>query len=488
MNAPVLCTSSVPALPSSAFPWTKAFIDNWSFPPRRPRVPRPMKNWRKIKKDQPKETKSEVPQECGAPVDNDKKNSPASPPSTSLSRACKVINPLPDEKEPTSLRSSGKELPVSLGSVKKTRVAPNPPVAKKCDDVESKAPTSRRRSAKKPPVAKLPVAKRERDENKAPTARRSVKKPPVVKPPAVMVLQREHRVQPAPASRRRSNKKPPAVKPPVVILQREHLVQEQAPMSRRSVQKTPVVKLPVVVLQRENRVQENAPVSRRSIKKPPVVKLPVVVLQRENRVQENAPVSRRSIKKPPVIKPPPGFLQREHHVQDKAHVSRRSVQKPPVDKPVVVLQRAGHQNVPDKVSATNTDKAPPGFFTKSKCTEPEADKVSAAWAHHQALSAIRNENAYKIPAVIFTNPFIVPDDAVSRLYYDPDIDDEDALPPATIAVLENFFDGIDSDLEETDDESSLSSAALEQDFFYSKTVPADYSPSYLHFDFGMMEV
>jgi hypothetical protein len=36
--------------------------------------------------------------------------------------------------------------------------------------------------------------------------------------------------------------------------------------------------------------------------------------------------------------------------------------------------------------------------------------------------------------------------------------------------------------------ADLSSSASEQDFFYSKTVPADYSPSYLHFDFGMMEV
>jgi hypothetical protein len=421
-----------------------------------------MKNRRMIKKDQSnKEKKSEALQECGASVDDDKKDSS---PSKSLSRASKVINPLPDEKKPVAALLKRKELPTSLGSIKKPTVA-KPPAAEKGERVENEASTSRRRSAGRRSVKKTPVVtvvkppvvlQRERDENKAPTSRRSVKKSPVVKPP-VVVLQREDRVQPAPASRR-SVKKGLVAKPPVRVLQQEHCVRNKAPLSRRSGKKLSVVK-------------------------------PVVVLQREQCVQEKTPASRRSVTKHPVIKPPPGFLQREHHAQDESPVSHPSVQKTPVVKPVAVLQpRAGHPNIHDKVPTANTDKTSPGFFTKSKGVEPEADKVSAAWAHYQALSASQNENANTIPSVIFTNEYVVPDDAVSRLYYDPDIDDDDALPPATIAVLENFFDGIDSDLEETDDESSFSSSASEQDFFYSKTVPADYSPSYRHFDFGMMEV
>jgi hypothetical protein len=161
------------------------------------------------------------------------------------------------------------------------------------------------------------------------------------------------------------------------------------------------------------------------------------------------------------------ILRREDRVQEKAP----AVKKTPVVKPVVVLQR--DHRVQDKVPFR------PGFSAMAKCFVPKDDKVWAAWAHRQALSASLNKNANKIPSVIFTNQYIVPDDAVSCLYDNADIDDEDALPPATIAVLEFFFDGLESD----DDESSWSSwssSASEQDDFYCKTLPADDVPLYVH--------
>jgi hypothetical protein len=208
------------------------------------------------------------------------------------------------------------------------------------------------------------------------------------------------------------------------------------------------------------------------------------VVKKHERVENKTPTSCCSVKKGVVAKPPV-FLQCEYSAQERENVSRRSVTKIPLVKPLSgFLQRVGHQNVHDKVLATNTDKTPLVTFARSKCIEPKDNKVSAAWDHHQALSASRNKDAnkYKVLSAIFTNQYIVPDDAVSRLYYDPDVDDEDAFPPATIAVFENCFDGIDIDLEETDDESSFSSSASVQGSTYSKTVPSDYPPSYLHFD------
>jgi hypothetical protein len=105
-----------------------------------------------------------------------------------------------------------------------------------------------------------------------------------------------------------------------------------------------------------------------------------------------------------------------------------------------------------------------------KCEHVLVDKVSvlAAWAHRNALSASCNENKNMIPLVIFTN-YVTPEDAVSVLYDNADVDDEDALPPATIAVLEHFFDGMESDYDthdEDEDEDSSDSVA-----------PSDYWPS-----------
>ena len=102
--------------------------------------------------------------------------------------------------------------------------------------------------------------------------------------------------------------------------------------------------------------------------------------------------------------------------------------------------------------------------------EKGEDDSTHNWSPDQAklpLRTIENENhppfatqktRVVVPFVIILNHSF-DDDEVSALYDDPDIDDQDVLPPATIAVLRNFFDGVESLCDDetasiTDDEDS----------------------------------
>jgi hypothetical protein len=104
----------------------------------------------------------------------------------------------------------------------------------------------------------------------------------------------------------------------------------------------------------------------------------------------------------------------------------------------------------------------------------EDQALTAEWANHNARYASfnksmnENENKNKIPSVIFTN-YITPDDAVSVLYDDIDVDDEECLPPATIAVLEHlFFDCIESDCDdyESDDDDDTDTSSDSEDYAF----------------------
>jgi hypothetical protein len=116
------------------------------------------------------------------------------------------------------------------------------------------------------------------------------------------------------------------------------------------------------------------------------------------------------------------------------------------------------------------------------------DKVvlPAEWANHHARYASfnknRNENKNMIPLVIFTNYYITPDDAVSVLYDNADVDDEDALPPATIAVLEHFFDGIESDYDdyESDEPDDDISYLVSRMIWNRTTFIAPWFPATIH--------